>query len=64
MLYYFNKGKSTTEMPKKKKKNQKDCAMYGEGAVTDQTCQSGWPSFMLEIFSCCMMLHGQVDQLQ
>ena len=63
MLYYFNKGKSTTEMPKKKK-NQKDCAMYGEGAVTDQTCQSGWPSFMLEIFSCCMMLHGQVDQLQ
>ena len=33
MLYYFNKGKSTTEMPKKKKK--KICAMYGEGAVTD-----------------------------
>ena len=38
--------------------------MFGEGAVTDQTCPSGWPSFTLEIFSCCMMLQGQVDQLQ
>ena len=33
MLYYFKKGKSTTETPKK------NCAAYGEGAVTDRTCQ-------------------------
>ena len=31
MLYYFKKGK----MQKKKK----ICAVYGEGAVIDQTCQ-------------------------
>ena len=35
MLYYFNKGKNTTEMQKKKK----ICAVYGEGAVTDQMCR-------------------------
>ena len=29
MLYYFKKGKNTTE------KQSKICAMYGEGAVTD-----------------------------
>ena len=33
MLYYFKKGKNTTEMHKK------ICAVYGEGAVTDRTCQ-------------------------
>ena len=33
MLYYFTKGENTTEMQKK------ICAVYGEGAVTDQTCQ-------------------------
>ena len=30
MLYYFKKGKNTTEMQKKK-----ICAVYGEGAMTD-----------------------------
>ena len=35
MLYYFKKGKNTTETLKK------TCAVYGGGAVTDQTCQSG-----------------------
>ena len=30
MLYYFKKGKNATEMQKK------ICAVYGEGAVTDQ----------------------------
>ena len=35
MLYYFTKDKNATEMQKK------ICAVYGEGAVTDQTCQSG-----------------------
>ena len=33
MLYYFRKGKNTTEMQKK------TWAMYGEGAVTDWMCQ-------------------------
>ena len=33
VLYYFKKGKNTTEMQKK------ICAVYGEGAVTDQTFQ-------------------------
>ena len=33
MLYYFKKGKDTTEMQKR------ICAVYGEGAVTDQRCQ-------------------------
>ena len=33
MLYYFKKGKNTTETHKK------ICAVYGEGAVTDRTCQ-------------------------
>ena len=32
ILYYFKKGKNTTEMPKK------ICAVYGDGAVTDRTC--------------------------
>ena len=34
MLYYFKKGKNATEMQK-----IKICAVYGEGAVTDRTCQ-------------------------
>ena len=33
MLYYFKKGKNATE------KQKKICAVYGEGAVTDGTCQ-------------------------
>ena len=33
MLYYVIKGKNATETPKK------ICAVYGEGAVTDGTCQ-------------------------
>ena len=32
MLYYFKKGKNVTEMQKR------ICAVYREGAVTDQTC--------------------------
>ena len=35
MLYYFKKGKNVTETHTKKV-----CAVYGEGAVTDKTCQS------------------------
>ena len=57
ILYYFKKGKYATETHKK------ICAVYGEGAVTDQTCKSGLRSFVLEI-SCWMILHGRVDQLK
>ena len=40
MLYYFKKGKNTTEM------QQKICAVYGEGAVTDRTCQKWFAKFL------------------
>ena len=58
MLYYFKKGKNTTEM-----KNKKICAVHGEGAVTNQMCQKGFAKlhdgdFSLEI------LHGQVNHLK
>ena len=33
VLYYFKRGKNTTET------QEKICAVYGEGAVTDQMCQ-------------------------
>ena len=39
MLYYFKKGKTTTEMQKK------ICAVYREGAVTDRTCQKWFAKF-------------------
>ena len=39
MLYYFKKGKNTTETQKK------ICVVYGEGAVTDQTCQKWFVKF-------------------
>ena len=45
MLYYFNKGKKTTETQKK------ICAVYGEGAVTDQTCQKWFVKFCTGDFS-------------
>ena len=57
MLYYFKKGKNTTEMQKKIH------AGYEESAVTDRTRQSGLLSFMLEI-SRWTMLHSQEDQLK
>ena len=56
-LYYFKKGKNTIEMQKK------ICAVYGEGAVPDQTYQNGLRSFVLEI-PCWMILRGQVEQLK
>ena len=40
MLYYFNKGKNTTEMQKK------ICAASGEGAVTDRTCEKWFAKFL------------------
>ena len=45
MLYYFKKGKNTTEM------QNKICAVYGEGAVTDQTCQKRFVKFRAGDFS-------------
>ena len=57
MLYYLKKGKNTTEM------QNKICAVYGEGAVSDWTCQSGLRSFVLEICPW-LMLHGRVEQLK
>ena len=41
MLYYFQKGKNATEM------QRKISAVYGEGAVTDQTCQKCFESFLV-----------------
>ena len=43
MLYYFKKGKNTTETHKK------ICAVYGEGAVTDRTCQKRFVKFLVTI---------------
>ena len=45
MFYYFKKGKNTTEMQKK------ICSVYGEGAVTDQTCQKWFAKFRAGDFS-------------
>ena len=42
MLYYFKKGKNA---------NQKFCAVYGEGAVTDQMCQKWFAKFHAGDFS-------------
>ena len=39
MLYYFKKGKSVTERQKQ------ICAVYGEGAMTDQMCQTWFVKF-------------------
>ena len=39
MLYYFKTGKNATEM-------QKICVVYGEGALTDQTCQKQFVKFL------------------
>ena len=45
MLYYFKKGKNATETHKK------ICAVYGEGAVTDRTCQKWFAKFRAADFS-------------
>ena len=41
MIYYLKKGKNATEMQKKKM-----YVMYGEGAVTDWTCQKWFAKFL------------------
>ena len=45
IMLYFKKGKNTTETQKN------ICAMYGEGAVTDQTCQKWFAKFHAGDFS-------------
>ena len=45
MLYYFKKGKNATKM------QIKICAVYREGAVTDQTCQKWFAKFHAADFS-------------
>ena len=45
MLRYFKKGKNATETHKK------ICAVYGEGAVTDRTCQKWFAKFRARDFS-------------
>ena len=45
MLYYFKKGKNATETQKK------ICVVYGEGAVTDRTCQKWFAKFRAGDFS-------------
>ena len=40
MLYYFKKGKNATERQKT------ICAVYGEGALTDLTCQKWFAEFL------------------
>ena len=40
VLYYFQKGKNATEI------QIKICAVYGEGAVTDQTCPKWFVKFL------------------
>ena len=47
MLYYFKEGKNATEMQKKKK----ICAVYGEDAVMNQTCQKWFAKFHAGDFS-------------
>ena len=44
MFYYFKNGKNATETQKK------ICAMYGEGAVTDRTCQKWFAKFRAGVF--------------
>ena len=45
MLYYFEKGKYTTEMQKK------ICAVHGEGTVIDRTCHKWFERFCAGDFS-------------
>ena len=41
MLYYFKKGRNTI-----KTHTKKICALYGEGATTDQTCHKWFVKFL------------------
>ena len=45
MVYYFKKGKKATGTQKNM------CALYGEGALTDRTCQKCFARFCTGDFS-------------
>ena len=45
MLHYLKKGQNATKMQKK------ICAVYGEGSVTDRTCQKWFAKFPAGDFS-------------
>ena len=45
MFYYFKKGKNATETQKE------ICAVYGEGAATERTCQKCFVKFCAGDFS-------------
>ena len=49
MLQYFKKGKNATEAHTHTQK--KICAVYGEGAVPDRTCQKWFEKFHVGEFS-------------
>ena len=54
--FLFQESENATETRKK------DCAVYGDGAVTDRKCK--WFAKFRAAISCWMMLHSQVDQLR
>ena len=56
-LYDLKKGKNAMET------QEKICTVYGEGAVTDRTCQKWFAKFRTGDFSLSM-LHGQAGQLK
>ena len=58
-VYYFKKDRNATETHTQKKIS----AVYGEGSVTDRTCQKWFVKFHAEI-SCLMMFHSWVDPLK
>ena len=51
MLYDFMKGKKSSWNAKKKKKKKTICAVYGDGAVPEPTCQKWFVKFCAEDFS-------------
>ena len=57
MLHYFKKDKNPTEAQKK------IGAVYGKGAVTDQTCHEWFVKFGAGDFSRTMF-HNWIDQLK
>ena len=51
-------------MQLKSKKKKKICAVYREGAVTDQKCQNWFIKFVREIPSWTMLHSQAADQLK
>ena len=60
MLCYFKNGESTTETHTH---THKICAVYGEGAVTDQMCQKWFAKFCAGDFPLNDS-HSQVGRLK